>query len=75
MNVTQITPEDKLINAITKIKRKLLDIPTPNGSGQLKDPSNLRSLLSKHREQITPSCNNNTTGPEINEQSVAPYEN
>ena len=44
----QITPEDKVINGITKLKSELAFIPVPNEDNQIEAISNLRNLFYKH---------------------------
>ena len=47
ITVLQIIPEDKVINAITKLKSELASIPVPDKNNQIEAIENLRNTFSK----------------------------
>ena len=48
ITVPQITPGDKVINDITKLKSALASIPVPTKHDQIEAISNLINMFSKH---------------------------
>ena len=56
ITVPKITPEDKVIQAMSQLKTELAAIPTPNQHNQLEAMSHLRTLFSKCSK---PMKNNN----------------
>ena len=48
ITVPHITPEDKVIHAISQLKKELASITTPNKQKQLDAICHLRNLFSKH---------------------------
>ena len=68
ITVPQITSEDKVIHAITKLKSELASTPTPNKHDQLEAVSNLRNIFSKYSKSMEPP-NNPTKNKEIGNDS------
>ena len=56
----KITPEDKVIHAISQLKRELASIPTPNKHNQLEAIYHLRNLFSKHSRTMKDHNENRT---------------
>ena len=48
----KITPEDKVIHAISQLKRELAFIPAPNQHDEIEAMSHLRNLFSKHSREM-----------------------
>lgn len=48
----KITPEDKVIHAMSKLKSELASIPAPNTHDQIEAMPNLRNLFSKHSKSM-----------------------
>ena len=49
--VHRVTPEDKVVDAIAKLKTNLAAIPVPNSDDQLTVVKQIRELLTKYREK------------------------
>ena len=68
ITVPQITPEDKVINAITKLKSELAFIPAHSKHNQIEAIANLRNLFSKHSKNWeAPNNNTDDIPPEYEE--------
>ena len=52
ITVPQITPGDKVINDITKLKSALASIPVPTKHDQIEAISNLINMFSKHSKSL-----------------------
>ena len=62
ITVPQITPDDKLVNSITKLKSELSSILIPDKDNQIEAIANLRNTYSKHSNNWdTPNKNSDET--------------
>ena len=66
ITVPQVSAEDKVIDAMSKLKRELAAIPTPNNSTQLEAMSQIKTLFHQHKDRTATSSNNS------NHQSHSP---
>ena len=55
ITVPKITPEDKVINTIAKLKSELASIPVLDKNNQIEAIVNLRNLFSKHSKSDAPN--------------------
>ena len=70
ITVPHVTPEDRVINAITKIKQELAAVPSPNSSHQLTAIKELKSVFSKCKEKESTINNNVNASDTINDTST-----
>ena len=53
--VPAVTPEDKVVNAISKLKQELAAIPSPNSHNQLNAIEKLQTMFSKYKNSEQPA--------------------
>ena len=73
ITATQITPENKVINSITKLKSELACIPAPNEHNQIEDILTLRNLFSKCSKKLEAPNKNTEEVPTEHEEICNVY--
>ena len=69
VTVPAVTPEDKVVNAISKLEQELAIIPSPSSLNQLNAIEKLQTMFSKHKtlNRLPPLINTMTKSTQIHQ--------
>ena len=73
ITVPTITPEDRVISAIAKLKQELASIPSPKSEHQLSALYNRKTLFSKYKESSTSTSTSNKSSLDHNQSCTSSH--